>query len=74
VQTSDDAVTWCYLFDDPEVMRDLGNEERRDRLYYLDLVGRQQALAASTGLCLFSVVVDRRVEKATCRHLDVSPG
>jgi RimJ/RimL family protein N-acetyltransferase len=61
VPTAADAGTWCALFDDPEVMRYIGDGKLRDEAYYADLVERQRALAESTGLCLFSVVVDGRV-------------
>ena len=61
VPTADDAVAWCELFDDPEVMRYIGDGSIRDRAYYEDLVREEQELARTTGLCLFSVVVDRRV-------------
>jgi RimJ/RimL family protein N-acetyltransferase len=61
IPTAEDAGTWCELFDDPEVMRYIGNGEVRDHAYYVGLVERQQQLGDSTGLCLFSVVVDGRV-------------
>jgi len=61
VPTDEDAVTWCELFDDPDVMRFVGDGSVRDEAYYRDLVGRQQRLAEDTGLCLFSVVAGGRV-------------
>jgi RimJ/RimL family protein N-acetyltransferase len=61
VPTAEDAGAWWELFDDPEVMRYVGNGQRRDHAYYVELVERQQRLAESTGLCLFSVDVDGRV-------------
>jgi RimJ/RimL family protein N-acetyltransferase len=38
----------------------IGDGKARDHGYYVGLVERQQALAESTGLCLFCVVVDER--------------
>jgi RimJ/RimL family protein N-acetyltransferase len=61
VPTADDAATWCALFDDAEVMRYIGDGERRDLAYYEGLVQRQQRLAETTGLCLFSVLVEEEV-------------
>ena len=61
VPTDEDAATWTALFDDDEVMRFIGNGRRRDLAYYVGLVERQRSLAADSGLCLFSVVVDREV-------------
>jgi RimJ/RimL family protein N-acetyltransferase len=61
VPIAEDAVTWCALFDDPEVMRYIGDGSCRDLAYYEDLVADEQQLAEETGLCLFSVVVDGRV-------------
>ncbi|WP_157944047.1 GNAT family N-acetyltransferase [Blastococcus atacamensis] len=61
VPVDDDAAVWHALFDDPEVMRFIGTGEVRDRAAYVELVGRQQSLAASTGLCLFTVVADGEV-------------
>ena len=61
VPTAADADVWWALFDDPEVMRFVGAGEVRDRAHYGDLVARQQALAASTGLCLFTVVAQDEV-------------
>lgn len=61
VPTEEDAATWTALFDDAEVMRFIGNGERRDRAYYVGLVERQRSLAADSGLCLFSVLVEGRV-------------
>ena len=60
VPTDDDAAAWTALFDD-EVMRFIGNGEPRDHAYYVGLVERQRSLAADSGLCLFSVVVDGSV-------------
>ncbi len=56
-----DAATWCELFDDPEVMRFIGDGAVRDHAYYVGLVDRQRVLATSSGLCLFSVLADDRV-------------
>ncbi|WP_158544525.1 GNAT family N-acetyltransferase [Blastococcus sp. TBT05-19] len=61
VPTTADAGRWFELFDDAEVMRFIGAGEIRDREYYAGLVQRQRDLAESTGLCLFSVVVDDEV-------------
>ena len=61
VPLDDDAGTWHRLFDDPEVMRYVGTGLVRDLPWYEAFVGRQQRLAAATGLCLFSVVVDGAV-------------
>ena len=61
VPTDGDAAAWTALFDDDEVMRFIGNGGRRDSAYYAGLVERQQRLAESTGLCLFSVVVEGEV-------------
>jgi RimJ/RimL family protein N-acetyltransferase len=61
VPTHADAGTWNELFDDVEVMRFIGDGRVRDHAYYADLVQRQQQLARSTGLCLFSVVVEGQV-------------
>jgi RimJ/RimL family protein N-acetyltransferase len=61
VPTDEDAGTWCDLFDDPDVMRFVGDGSVRDEVYYRGLVVRQQRLAADTGVCLFSVVVGGRV-------------
>ncbi len=60
VPTAQDASAWTALFDDPEVMRYVGTGEVRDHAYYADLVARQQRLAESTGLCLFSLLTDGR--------------
>ena len=61
VPLDDDAGTWHRLFDDPEVMRYVGTGLVRDLPWYEAFVQRQQQLAADTGLCLFSVVVDGAV-------------
>lgn len=61
VPTGEDAAVWTALFDDDEVMRFIGTGERRDHAYYGGLVEQQRSLAADTGLCLFSVVVEGRV-------------
>jgi RimJ/RimL family protein N-acetyltransferase len=61
VPTDEDAARWTALFDDDEVMRFIGDGERRDHAYYLGLAERQRSLAADSGLCLFSVVVEGRV-------------
>lgn len=61
VPTAADADRWWNLFDDPEVMRFIGDGAVRDRVYYADLVRRQQELVENTGLCLFSVVVRGQV-------------
>ncbi|MGY1775310.1 GNAT family N-acetyltransferase [Geodermatophilus sp. SYSU D00804] len=61
VPTAEDADAWTDLFDDAEVMRYVGSGEVRDRAWYAAFVARQQALAASTGLCLFSVLVGDEV-------------
>jgi RimJ/RimL family protein N-acetyltransferase len=61
VPTVEDATAWCELFDDREVMRFIGDGVVRDHDHYAGLVERQRALAASTGLCLFSVLVGGRV-------------
>jgi RimJ/RimL family protein N-acetyltransferase len=61
VPSAGDAVTWCALFDDPEVMRYIGDGSCRDQAYYDDLVREERQFAEASGLCLFSVVVDGRV-------------
>ena len=61
VPTAEDATLWTALFDDDEVMRFVGNGERRDHAYYVGLVERQRSLAADSTLCLFSVLVEGRV-------------
>ena len=61
VPTDEDADAWTELFDDPAVMRHIGTGEVRDREWYGAFVQRQQQLAATTGLCLFSVLVDGSV-------------
>ncbi len=61
VPTAEDADAWADLFDDAEVMRYVGTGEVRDRAWYAAFVPRQQELAASTGLCLFSVLVGEEV-------------
>ncbi len=61
VPTDEDADAWAALFDDPAVMRHVGTGEVRPREWYAAFVQRQQQLAATTGLCLFSVLVDDRV-------------
>lgn len=61
VPTDEDAALWTALFDDDDVMRFIGNGERRDHEYYLGLVERQRSLAADSGLCLFSVAIDGEV-------------
>jgi RimJ/RimL family protein N-acetyltransferase len=38
VPTGEDALRWCELFDDPEVMRYIGDGSCRDLAYYDDLV------------------------------------
>ena len=61
VPTAEDADVWAGLFDDAEVMRYVGTGEVRDRAWYAAFVERQQELAGSTGLCLFSVLVGDEV-------------
>ncbi|MFP5369313.1 MAG: GNAT family N-acetyltransferase, partial [Actinomycetes bacterium] len=61
VPTGEDAAGWTALFDDDEVMRYIADGRRRDVAYYERLVERQQSLAAESGLCLFSVLVEGRV-------------
>ena len=61
VPTDEDAAAWTALFDDEAVMRFIGDGERRDSADYAGLVQRQQRLAESTGLCLFSVVLEGEV-------------
>ncbi|MGR7023718.1 GNAT family N-acetyltransferase [Geodermatophilus sp. URMC 62] len=61
VPTPEDAGTWADLFDDTEVMRYVGTGEVRDRAWYRAFVRRQQELAESTGLCLFTVLVGEEV-------------
>ena len=61
VPTDEDAGVWTVLFDHNEVMRFIGNGERRDHAYYVALVERQRSLAADSGLCLFTVVAEGRV-------------
>ncbi|MCW2699557.1 MAG: acetyltransferase [Blastococcus sp.] len=61
VPTFEDATAWCELFDDREVMRFIGDGAVRDQAYYAGLVDRQRTLAASTGLCLFSVLGNDRL-------------
>lgn len=61
VPTDEDAASWTALFDDDEVMRFIGNGDRRDHAYYVGLVERQRSLADDSGLCLFSVLVEGRV-------------
>jgi RimJ/RimL family protein N-acetyltransferase len=61
VPTDEDAAVWTALFDDDEVMRFIRDGQRRDHAYYVDLVERQRSLAADSGLCLFSVVIDGEV-------------
>ena len=61
VPTPEDAGVWADLFEDAEVMRYVGTGEVRDRAWYAAFVQRQQELAASTGLCLFSVLVGEDV-------------
>ena len=61
VPTAEDAATWRELFDDPEVMRYIGDGSRRDLPYYEHLIDTQQRQAAATGLCLSSVVADAAV-------------
>jgi RimJ/RimL family protein N-acetyltransferase len=68
VPTGEDAVAWTALFDDDEAMRFIGNAERRDLAYYEGLVERQRSLAADSGLCLFSVVLDGEVAGFTGVH------
>ena len=68
VPTAADADAWYALFDDPEVMRFIGTGEVRDRAYYGELVAQQQALAASTGLCLFTVLAQDEVVGFTGIH------
>jgi RimJ/RimL family protein N-acetyltransferase len=61
VPTDEDAAVWTALFDDDEVMRFIGDGQRRDHAYYAGLVERQRSLADDSGLCLFSVVIDGEV-------------
>ena len=61
VPTADDAGQWFELFDDPVVMRFIGTGERRDGGWYERFVIKQQALASTTDLCLFSVLIAGRV-------------
>ena len=68
VPTDEDAATWTALFDDDEVMRFIGDGERRDLEYYARLVERQRSLAADSGLCLFSVLVEGQVAGFTGVH------
>lgn len=56
-----DAAAWAELFDDAEVMRYIGTGEVRDRDWYGAFVRRQQELAETTGLCLFTVLVGGEV-------------
>ena len=56
VPTDADAEAWFRLFDDPAVMRYVGDGGVRPLGWYQEFVRRQQALAAETGLCLFAVV------------------
>jgi len=56
VPTAEDAAAWTDLFD-AEVLHYVGTGEVRDRAWYAAFVERQQELAATTGLCLFSVLV-----------------
>jgi RimJ/RimL family protein N-acetyltransferase len=58
VPTDSDAARWHELFADPEVMRFIGDGSVRDQIWYEQFVTRQQALAASTGVCLYSVLAD----------------
>jgi RimJ/RimL family protein N-acetyltransferase len=58
VPTDGDAARWHELFADPEVMRYIGDGRVRDRHWYEQFVTKQQALAASTGVCLYSILVD----------------
>jgi RimJ/RimL family protein N-acetyltransferase len=61
VPTAEDADAWAELFDDPEVMRYVGTGELRNREWYRAFVRRQQGLADTTGLCLFTVLVGGEV-------------
>jgi RimJ/RimL family protein N-acetyltransferase len=61
VPTDGDADAWTELFADPEVMRYVGTGEVRDRDWYRGFVRRQQHLAGTTGLCLFTVLVGDEV-------------
>ena len=61
VPTDEDAEVWAELFDDPVVMRFVGTGEIRDRDWYRAFVRRQQELAESTSLCLFSVLAGGEV-------------
>ena len=53
-----DVDLWTTLFDDPAVMRYIGTGEVRPREWYAAFVQRQQQLADTAGLCLFSVLVE----------------
>ncbi len=61
VPTAEHADAWADLFDDAEVMRYVGTGEVRDRAWYAAFGARQRELAADTGLCLFTVLVDGEV-------------
>ncbi|PPF83391.1 GNAT family N-acetyltransferase [Subtercola sp. Z020] len=58
VPTAADAEAWFELFADAEVMRFIGDGRVQPLEWYRAFVARQQALAADTGLCLFSLVLD----------------
>ena len=68
VPTDEDSATWTALFDDAEVMRFIGDGERRDLEYYAGLVERQRSLAADSGMCLFTVLVEGQVAGFTGVH------
>ncbi|RFA11914.1 hypothetical protein B7R21_11235 [Subtercola boreus] len=51
-----DADAWFQLFDDPEVMRYIGDGRIQSHEWYQDFALRQRVLEAKSGLCLFALV------------------
>lgn len=51
-----DADAWFALFDDPAVMRYIGDGRLQPREWYQAFALRQRVLAEETGLCLFALL------------------
>ncbi|WP_216363431.1 GNAT family N-acetyltransferase [Subtercola boreus] len=51
-----DAEAWFELFDDPDIMRYIGDGRVQPREWYQAFAARQRVLEAETGLCLFALV------------------
>ncbi|MCI9889811.1 GNAT family N-acetyltransferase [Micrococcales bacterium 31B] len=57
VPRAEDAAAFHALFDDPEVMRYIGDGSLRPLDWYVDFVARQRTASDETGVCLFAIRV-----------------